>query len=457
MLCVSIRPQTEEELLADFALAAEKADLVEVRVDGFKTIPFDILKKLFKKPTLLSIGALDDAPLLRKLAALGPTWLDVPSTIPIIPELKIAHTALKIICSYHDYEKTPDNLQEIFHALQMQGADLVKLVTYANRGLDGLQLLHFLRLQKTPIASFCMGECGAFTRVLAPVFGGAITYSCLPDKPTAPGQVSCDELLSIYRFRKLSPKTKPFALIGKPITQSPSFITHNAVFEKIGLNAVYVKIPLGYDEAQEGMHLLETLGFAGLSVTHPLKAAITDSPYNTVSWKDGTAHFLNTDGKGLLDAIETHGSIKGKKVILIGAGSTAQAIALEAKKRGACLTITNRTEAKAYLMAKLVDCDYFSWNLPHLLATPYDVLINATTVGMKGDRLPLSEQHIRKESIVADVILNAETPLLQMANSAGAKVVTGYEMWFRQAAYQFCFWKEELHYEEVLSWLKASL
>jgi len=457
MLCVSIRPQNEEELLKDFAKADALADFVEVRVDGFDKLPVDLLKKLFKRPTIASIGTLQEANLLERLASLHPTWLDVPSTIPLVATLKSRHPELKIITSYHDFDKTPDNLEEIFKQLQTLGGDKIKLVVQANCGLDGLKLLHFLKRQKKPLTSFCMGENGSFTRVLAPLYGSEITYSCLPEKETAPGQLSCHELLFIYHFRKLSEKTKPFALIGKPIAQSPSFITHNALFEKIGFDAVYVKIPLGSEEIKQSLPLIESLGFQGLSVTHPLKAAITDSIYNTVGWKDGQAHYLNTDGKGLLDAIEMHGSVKDKKVVLLGAGATGQAIAQEAKKRGAHLTITNRTEAKAYLFSKLLNCHYFPWNLSHLLAMPYDILINATTVGMHQESLPLSKQHIRKEAIVADVILNADTPFLQMAREQGAKVVTGYEMWFRQAAYQFCFWKEDLKYEEVLEWLKASL
>lgn len=457
MLCVSIRPQNEQELLQDFAQASSLGDLVEIRVDGFSEIPFATLKELFRQPTLAGIGSKQDPELLRTLASLGPTWLDVPSDIPIHEEIKRNYPDVKIICSYHDYKETPDTLYETLTELQKHKADLIKFVTYAHCGLDGLRMLELVKNSPVPLIGFCMGDAGSFTRVLAPVFGSQMTYSCLDGKETAAGQVSAQQLLAIYHYRKLSSKTIPYALIGTPVSQSISFITHNALFEKLGMDAVYVKIPMGLEESQEGYEIIQRLGFGGISVTTPLKGALNAEIINTVKWTCGSPSFLNSDGVALLDAIEEIAPIKDKKLILLGAGATGLACAQEAKKRGAQVTIVNRTEAKAYLFAKVLGCDYAPWNMSLVLASPYDILINATTVGMKGDTLPITPKQIRKDAVIADVIFSPMTSLIEMAQKSGAKVVTGQEMWFRQAAYQFCFWKEGLKYTEVLSWLKESL
>lgn len=452
MLCASIRPQSEQEFTEDFHTAAKQGvDLIEVRVDGFSHIPFDLLKKHAASNVLFSMGKLRSKELLHKLADLYPGFLDVPHDLPLIPTVRQKYPKIRLIASYHDYEKTPDNLESILSELKTLKADYIKIVTFAQNSLDGVRLLSFLQKTDENIACFCMGEKGSFTRVLAPLYGSKITYACLPSKPTAEGQLSCDELLTTYHFRKLARSTTPYALVGDPLALSPSHITHNALFRNLGQDAVYVKIPLTKEEAQEGFRFFADLGFGGLSVTHPLKRAFSDGVYNTVCWKETKATFCNTDGVGMLDAIEQHGAVFGKKMLLLGAGATAYSIAKEAILRGADLIITNRTEVKAKAVASELCCRHVPWNLDAL--PEYDILINATTVGMQGEKIGIRE--IRKNSVVADCILRKDTDLLTLAAARGATIVRGLEMWLRQAAYQFCFWDTTLTYEKVLSWLQA--
>lgn len=457
MLCVSIRPQNEAALIEDFSTARKTCELVEVRIDGFEQIPFDLLQTLMHTPVILSIGQKKDPVLLQKLGSLQPTWLDVPHDIPLFEQLRANVPNVKLICSYHNFEETPQDLKAIRDALKAQKADLIKFVTIAKTGLDGLRMLALLKETKEPMSCFCMGESGSFTRVLAPLFGSKLTYACLPDKPTAPGQLSVQELVDIYGYHRLSQATTPYALVGWPVVQSPSHIVHNANFWRLGMDAVYVKVPLRAHEASWSFRYLQELGFGGISVTHPLKNAFSQEANNSVRWIAGKPCFFNSDGRAMLDAIEEIELIKQKKMILIGAGATAQAIAKEALIRGASLVVTNRTDAKARHLAEQLGCQHAPWNLAHLLSSPYDVLVNATTVGTENEALPIDDGSLRKEAIIADVILQKETPLMRMAQNCGARVVSGREMWLRQAAYQVCFWKEGLVYNEVLTQLRKLL
>lgn len=458
MLCVSIRPASEKELVEDFEKAKKLGDLVEVRTDGFKKIPFQALQSLLTSfPVLLSDGPNGDAEKLWQLAALQPEYLDVPQGSIELSKIRKLYPKIKLILSYHNFHETPESIDEIFAALECHKPDIIKLVTYAKTSLDGLRMLERQSKTHAKLALFCMGEKGSFTRILGPLYGAAITYSCLSGKETAPGQVAAEELLSLYNFKNLSKKSVPYALIGDPLASSPMHIIHNALIRRQKLDAVFVKLTISIHEFEPALSLMKKLNFKGISVTHPLKGAFGDDIYNAIRFKKSKPEYLNSDGVALLDAIEKEGKIENKQVIILGAGAAGQVIAKEAIARGARVTLSNRTEVKSYLLARLFRCEHARWeNLHQLLSTkPYDVLINATSLGANGDALPIKAVNFRSTSLVADIVLQPSTPFLEMAAMRGCRTISGREMWLRQAAYQFCFWIDDLVYEDVLSQLRS--
>src|SRR5206468_3229467 len=132
MLCVSIRPGSESELIEDFEKAKKLGDLVEVRTDGFKKIPVDTLQRLVKThPVILSMGQHAESSKLLQLAALAPHYLDVPLEALELDKLRTRYPKLKIISSFHNFHETPDNLEECLIKLESQKADIIKLVTHA--------------------------------------------------------------------------------------------------------------------------------------------------------------------------------------------------------------------------------------------------------------------------------------------------------------------------------------
>jgi 3-dehydroquinate dehydratase/shikimate dehydrogenase len=447
--CVSIKPESVDELYTRFDRAKINSDVVEVRLDGFSDIPWNDLQRVVQSgSSLLKAQSIDQ---VEKLAALQPAYVDIPSEFSsddalrnVVEKIRSLYPCVQCIVSYHNFDETPENLDEIIERLQKIGAHRIKCVCHAKNGLDGLRMLSTLKKwsKQCSLTAFCMGEVGQFTRIVAPIVGSSMNYYCLPGFSTAPGQLSIDT--PVY-----TKATELFALIGYPVEQSKSHITHNAVFRNKKIDAVYVKIEVKLTEFDEAYAHIKNLGFSGLSVTMPLKERIGG---NTVRGNS----VCTTDGLGMLDAIEEKRKVQGKKVLLLGAGSTARFIAEEAKKRGAIVSIANRTANRAEKLASDLQCEHVLWQSP---LPYYDILINATSVGMKGNEhtLPFTEEDIHPKSLVADVISTAETALLQMAKKRGCETVLGHDMWLRQAAYQFSFWKNELKTNDVFSLLEAAV
>ena len=422
---------------------------IEVRADANTPL---LLKKI---PFILTLDAPSCPEKLFTLASYGPTYLDIPSSMPksFFEEVRHRYPKVKLIASLHDYEKTPENLEEIFSELYALSPDVIKIVGTAQSSIDGLRMLSFLQKHSAqfPLTAFCMGEKGSFTRILQPIYGGVWTYASIDDaKQTAPGQIAVKALKDIYHYEKLSPKTAPFALVGDPLHLSPSHITHNAIFRRFGKDAVYVKISLNKEEFPTALPYLRSLGFQGLSVTMPLKNSLHESlPFNTVHFQNGgqnsgTLH--NTDGTGALDAIEDIEKVLGKKLLIFGAGATAESIAREAIQRGAFVTFHNRTVEKAANLAELLGCDASA----EYKIDSYDIVVNATSADIE-------ISNCKTQVIALDVRNSDSTPFLKRIQAEGGRAISGRKMWLRQAAKQLSIWCDMQHIEIRPSSLKGAM
>ncbi len=406
MLCAPI----SRECLATIEEANQKADLIELRLDLF--IPKDLkkIRQACRKPVIFKLSRFD-----AKLLSYHPDYIDLPFDQEI--ELPVPR-----ISSFHDFDSNPD-LHVVWDRMQRVTADYYKIATYAHSTLDALRMLQFIREKK--LIGLCMGERGEITRVLAPVFGAPWTYAPLEEEDvTAPGQILLDELVDVYRYSTLSPKSALFGLIGDPISGSQSDKKHNIAFAQLGLDAVYVKMEIRKKEISVALPLLQQLGFRGLSVTMPLKEQIRNGEViNTIGFEKGQMRCWNTDGIGALDALEQKGAVAGKQIVILGAGGAAKAIAKEAVKRGACVRIANRTVSH-----RILPLDEFA-------SQGYDILINCTPT------CPIDTSALLENRIVMDIITRPEiTPLLEAAAAKGCQIVTGMEMWTQQAKQQYSHW-----------------
>ena len=262
---------------------------------------------------------------------------------------------------------------------------------------------------------------------------------------------------------EISGKTRVCAVIGDPTEHSLSPTIHNAAFEHLKLDFVFLAFRVTSDHLENAVRGVRALGIRGLNVTMPHKSAVTEfldeadaavrflRAANTILNQGGKLRGFNTDGVGALKALKSNGvELAGKKVLLLGAGGAAKAIAFCLAREVDELCILNRDAAKARELAEVLEpCgkktvgDELTLEKMAQGLQDADVLINATSVGMIPNA---SESLVRPEWLkpslcVMDAVYNPlETKLIRDARAAGAKVVTGAEMLLHQGAASFEIW-----------------
>ena len=252
---------------------------------------------------------------------------------------------------------------------------------------------------------------------------------------------------------------KVYGVIGDPIEHSLSPVMHNAAFEALGLDAIYLAFRVAEHELGDAIRGAKSLGIAGLNVTIPLKEkalAFVDADdvatrigaINTIAFTSGTPTGYNTDGIGALTVLkERVREIRGKEVLILGAGGAARAIAFYLDAEGARLTIANRTEDRAAMLASsLHNADFISLREEELKRhiRDADILINTTPVGMypRADATLVNARMMHPELVVFDIVYNpAETKLLREAKKAGVQtIIEGVKMLVYQGAASFRIW-----------------
>eukprot|EP00798_Chlamydomonas_sp_ICE-L_P001721 gene1721-33129_t len=223
-----------------------------------------------------------------------------------------------------------------------------------------------------------MGEKGVITRLLAAKYGGVLTFAARGGKSSAPGQPDIKQLRELYNYHKQGKDTKLFGIIGNPVSHSRSPLIHNTAFQHIGFDGVYV--PLLVDDLARFLEAFDARhDFVGFSVTIPhkeaaLKLASEVDPVakqigavNTlIRGADGTFKGFNTDWLAAISAIErkmasrtgvdtsaSSSPLQGKKVVIIGAGGAARALAFGAASKGAEVVIANRNRERADQLAHM--------------------------------------------------------------------------------------------------------
>jgi shikimate dehydrogenase len=262
---------------------------------------------------------------------------------------------------------------------------------------------------------------------------------------------------------EISGKTRVFAVIGDPMEHTLSPAMHNAAFEHLNLDAVFVAFRVNPDQLENALRGARALGVRGLNVTMPHKNAVTEfldeadatvkflGAANTILNQAGRLRGFNTDGVGAVKALKCSGvELAGRRVLLLGAGGAAKAIAFCLAREVGELLILNRDAAKAREIAsllqpcgkKIVGDELSTKNIQQGLREA-DVLVNATSVGMA----PYAHESLVKPAwfkpdlCVMDIVYNpAETKLIRDAKATGAKTISGVEMLLYQGAASFEIW-----------------
>jgi shikimate dehydrogenase len=249
---------------------------------------------------------------------------------------------------------------------------------------------------------------------------------------------------------------KIFGIFGDPIEHSLSPAMQSAAFRALGLNACYHAFRVVPGRLEDAILGASAMDFGGLNLTVPLKEkaleidalqpdelALAIGAVNTISVGRNrriTGH--NTDGTGALLALEKAGAVvKGSKVLLIGAGGAARAIAYTLMREGAEISISNRNIRRAQELAAFVGGHGFGLAELEKLVPQADILINATTVGMKaGEGRLFDGKLLHSGHVVFDIIYNRQTELLLDARAAGAQAIDGVIMLVYQGAKALEIW-----------------
>lgn len=284
--------------------------------------------------------------------------------------------------------------------------------------------------------------------------------------------------------RRINGHTRLYALIGSPVGHSGSPAMYNYSFEKLGIDAAYLAFDTPLEKTEETVRALRTLDVGGFNITMPNKTAVAQlvdrlSPAakmvgacNTVVVEeDGTMTGHITDGTGFIRNLKEHGvEVKGKKIVLLGTGGAATAIAVQAALDGVKeLAIFNRKDEfyangektvekirKAVpSIGKVYIEDLDDTELLRETVAVSDILINGTRAGMNPlqDVIPVPAEFLHKDLAVADVVYNPrETLLVQKAKEAGCLAAIGgigMLLWQGAAAFEL-FTGKEMPAQEVM-------
>jgi 3-dehydroquinate dehydratase/shikimate dehydrogenase len=376
---------------------------------------------------------------------------------------KLRANGAALILSYHDFMTTKD-LDGIFERIRPHEAEFIKVVSTARHLADNVAMIRFLERarDKANIVGICMGEQGVISRILGPRSGSIFTFaSAASGEETAPGQISARTLSELYRVGQLDAATRVYGVAGNPVAHSLSPVMLNAAFRRERVNSVY--LPLQTSGMGDLLTLIREVPISGLSVTMPFKQEIlkhlqkTDAlsekigACNTiVRSQDGKLYGFNTDVAAVVRPLEKRLALKNAKVLVIGAGGAARAAVFGLKDKGADVFVMNRTLPTAQKLAR--EAKAKTIKREQLAKTNFDVIVNATPVGMRGTGTAktgaakttaqsLLEPDEINARLVFDLVYNPiDTPLIKAAREKGLPVITGVEMFVHQGARQFEIW-----------------
>ncbi len=245
---------------------------------------------------------------------------------------------------------------------------------------------------------------------------------------------------------------KKYLVIGNPISHSFSPKLHNYWLKKNNIDAIYDKLKLEEDSIKEIIQDIKKQKIIGCNVTVPFKkkvipfldtlsfAAEKTQSVNTIIFEKGYLIGDNTDIVGFDKAIKAlNYNMKDKKILILGAGGVVPSIVFALQEMDVLeITISNRTKQKAEdLKILFKNLNVLEWgNL-----VDFDVVINATSLGLKNEKINLDFSKIEKNKLFYDVIYNpTETNFLKEGKKLGNITENGEKMFIYQASESFKLW-----------------
>ncbi len=392
---------------------------------------------------------------LSKAASVGCQLVDLElqTAVKCKPEqLQKLRTRAALILSSHDFRGTR-NLDQTLQKMISIPADFYKVVSTATTLSDNVTMMKFLERNsdKHALIGVCMGEQGIISRVVGLRAGSVFTFAAVStEEATAPGQVTVQDLRSVYRIDQVDAASRIYGVAGDPVSHSLSPLIMNAALRRENVNGVY--LALHAKTLKDLMTCVREIPIHGLSITMPYKEAILEHLDNTdshttkigacntvVRAQDGKLYGFNTDTAGVVRPLEKRITLESSKILVIGAGGAARAAVFGLKERGAEVWIMNRNAVPAQKLARQAKAR--TLKRANLKKLSFDVIINATPLGMGSNHeSPLSENEINTKYVLDMVYDPPQTTFMKMAQSRGAQIIPGVEMFVHQAARQFEIW-----------------
>lgn len=354
--------------------------------------------------------------------------------------------------SAHFFRAMPKDPDKIVRRLSRNRPAAIKIAAQCRSLAEGLRLLRLARGRRNLVA-VPMGEVVMPLRILASRQGSALSYAPV-ENPTAPGQISIDEMMTLYRGGRITRRTRVYGVIGDPIAHSLSPQLHNAGFQARKMDAVY--LPFLVRDLSDFLAAIPPLGIAGFSVTLPHKQAIlrrlddcdplaaSIGAVNTIVVRGGGKLYgYNTDYVGVLRALAQRMPPRGSRALILGAGGAARAVAFALAQSGASVCVCARRPIMAKALARAVEGEAIARN--RLRREFFDAIVNATPVGMypRSNQAPLEAKELNCRLLFDTIYRPERTKLMQLAARRGIETVSGVEMFIAQATAQWEIWTGE--------------
>ncbi len=369
-----------------------------------------------------------------------------------------------VVSAHRPFARPDEESLDLLESMAASGPAAVKLVVGA---ADLGHALAVARLQARPrsfaAAVFPMGPASAPGRVLSAHFGAALVYGSVEGgAPTARGQIALGELLSVYDTGRPRRPERLYGVVAEDPAASLSPRVHNALFRSRDLSSLYLPLPVADFDREKPPELESDPPFAGFSVTRPWKLAAAScgvpsedvrasGAANTLVATRGRWRAENTDVDGIFDPLADHDTGEGRSAVVLGAGGTARAAAVAAKRIGYEVALCARHDDEAEAVASALGVDSIAW--ADLSATEADLYVNATPIGSaQGDPSALPASLLSGRPLVFDCVYRAggETPTIAAALAAKCPVVRGLRMFAAQAVRQArLFGVDDARLEEI--------
>lgn len=257
-----------------------------------------------------------------------------------------------------------------------------------------------------------------------------------------------------------------FVIFGNPVEHSKSPQMHNAGFESLHFNGHYDKFLVEDAKKLKKFFIENNLKGANITVPHKEAAfkqadevigiAQDIGAVNTYIYENNKVKAYNTDAPGFLKAIESFGTIE--KVLVIGAGGTAKAIALALKAEGKEVVILNRSREKLEFFKEhgLKTYNWDSFQLDH-----FDLVVNSTSAGLNDDNYPCNKTQLENifmnSDNAFDCVYGKETPFLKLAKEEGLNAKDGEEMLLYQGVLAFEYFTQKEATQEIIEVMRKAL